>query len=367
MGELTSVERAVEDEAPRPRRQGAPRSRGRLSRRGQGLLIALLSVAVVIAGTLGVLGLIQHRITTQLDYIDDPFASLTDRPTATEPAAGTAAPMNILVLGSDSRISAGDPSDWEYGAQRTDAIMLVHISGDRESVQVMSIPRDSWVSIPGYGEAKINAAYSFGGPSLMIETIENLTGVRIDHFAIADFESFAALTDELGGVEITLPDGMDSRGVTLSPGTHTLDGEQALVYVRERYGLLRGDFDRVQRQQNWMRAIMKAAFADDVLTNPMKLTSFLETAAGAMSVDEGFGVSEMRDLALSMRDVRPGDLTFLTVPFSGTGTSDDGQSIVILDRGGLDGLMSAVADDTSDDYVAEHGELEILGNSGSVS
>ena len=326
----------------------------------------LCSVAVVVAGAVGVLGLIQHRISSHLEFIDDPFAGIADRPAETEPAAGAAAPMNILVLGSDSRISAGDPTDWEYGAQRTDAIMLVHISGDRESVQVMSIPRDSWVSIPGHGEAKINAAYSFGGPSLMIETVENLTGVRIDHFAIADFESFATLTDELGGVELTLPDGMDSRGVTFEPGTHTLTGEQALVYVRERYDLLRGDFDRVQRQQNWMRAIMKAAFADDVLTNPMKLTSFLETSADAVAVDEGFRVSEMMDLALSMRDVRPGDLTFLTVPFSGTGTSEDGQSIVTLDRAALDELMTAAAADTVDDYVAEHGELEILGTSGSV-
>lgn len=365
MGELSVVERAVEDDAPRHSRPSGG-GRGRLSRRAQALVIVLCSLAVVVAGAVGVVGLMQHRIASHLSYVDDPFAGLTDRPAATDASAGSAAPMNFLILGSDSRISAGDPSDWEYGAQRTDAIMLVHVSGDRESVQVMSIPRDSWVSIPGHGEAKINAAYSFGGPTLMIQTVENLTGVRIDHFAIADFESFATLTDELGGVDITMPEGMDNVGVTLEPGTHHLDGDEALAYVRQRYGLLRGDFDRVQRQQNWMRAIMKAAFADDVLTNPLKLTSFLETAAGAMAVDKGFTVSEMRDLALSMRDVRPSDLTFLTVPTSGTGTSADGQSIVNLDRAGLSDLMDAVVDDDVADYVAEHGELEILGNSGSV-
>ena len=271
------------------------------------------------------------------------------------------------MLGSDSRISAGDPANWAYGAQRTDAIMLVHISGDRQSVQVMSIPRDSWVPIPGYGDAKINAAFSFGGPSLMIETVEQLTGVRIDHFAIADFESFAALTDDLGGVEITLPNGMDSRGVTLDPGTYTLTGEQALVYVRERYSLTRGDFDRVQRQQNWMRAILRESFDDGALTNPILLTSLLGTAAGAMTVDDGFTMEEMTSLALSLRDIRPSDLTFLTVPTSGTGWSDDGQSIVNLDRTAFDALMVAVYDDAAADYVETNPELETLGGPGSVS
>lgn len=373
MGELSAIERAVEDDGPE--QPGRSRGAARMSRRAQAWLIVLCAVGVVVAGTVGVLGLIQHRISSELSYIDDPFAAVRDRPTSAEPsagaasggAAGAAAPMNILVLGSDSRISAGDESDWAYGAQRTDAIMLVHISGDRESVQVMSIPRDSWVPIPGYGEAKINAAFSFGGPSLMIETVEQLTGVRVDHFAIADFESFAALTDDLGGVEITLPDGMDSRGVRFDPGTYTLTGEQALVYVRERYALIRGDFDRVQRQQNWMRAILRESFDDGALTNPFLLTSLLGTAAGAMTVDDGFTMGEMTSLALSLRDIRPSDLTFLTVPTSGTGWSDDGQSIVNLDRSAFDALMDAVSDDAAADYIETHTELETLGGPGSVS
>jgi LCP family protein required for cell wall assembly len=369
VGELSVVERAVEDDGPE--QPGRSRGDARMSRRAQAWLIVLCSVGVVVAGTVGVLGLIQHRISSELSYIDDPFAAVSDRPTSAEPAAGTpagaAAPMTILVLGSDSRISAGDESDWAYGAQRTDAIMLVHISGDRQSVQVMSIPRDSWVPIPGYGDAKINAAFSFGGPSLMIETVEQLTGVRIDHFAIADFESFAALTDDLGGVEITLPNGMDSRGVTLDPGTYTLTGEQALAYVRERYALTRGDFDRVQRQQNWMRAILRESFDDGALTNPFLLTSLLGTAAGAMTVDDGFTMDEMTSLALSLRDIRPSDLTFLTVPTSGTGWSDDGQSIVNLDRTAFDALMVAVSDDAAADYIEDHTELETLGGPGSVS
>lgn len=342
----------------------------RLSRPAQALLLVGCLLAVAIAGVVGTLGFVQHRIGSQLELLDDPFESLTDRPEAVEPvedAAGTSsAPVNILVIGSDSRISAGDPTQWSYGAQRTDAIMLVHIAGDRQSMEVMSIPRDSWVPVPGHGEAKINAAYSWGGPALLIETVEELTDVRVDHVAITDFESFAALTDELGGVEITLPDGMDSRGVVLSPGTHTLTGEQALAYVRERYGLPGGDFDRVQRQQNWMREILRTTFRSGVLTNPVALTSFLGTAASATAVDEGFTISEMRDLALSMHEMRPGDVTFLTVPVTGTGWSADGQSIVELDRAAFDDLMAATVADDLSDYVEDHPDLMTLGSAGSV-
>lgn len=347
---------------------GGTESRSRPSRGRQAVVLIVGVLVVVVGGIAGLLGVLQQRVTSHFEYINDPFDSLTNRPLEeSDGAAGSgAAPMNILLLGSDSRISAGDPGQWEYGAQRTDAIMLVHISGDRQSVQVMSIPRDSWVPIPGHGTAKINAAYSFGGPTLMIETVEQLTGVRINHFAIADFESFAALTDELGGVEINVGTEFTNHGVHVEAGTQTLTGDQALAYVRERYGLPGGDFDRVKRQQNWIRAILRAAFDRDILTDPLALTSFLETAASAVMVDAGFTVGEMRSLALSMRHVRPGDMTFLTVPISGTGWSDDGQSIVLLDRSPFDDLMAAVADDSVSDYLEDNPDLNVLGGSDAV-
>jgi LCP family protein required for cell wall assembly len=341
--------------------EDAPHRRAR-RRRGRWALLAAGVVVLLVAGV-AIAGLVaQSRIQSRLSYITDPFAGIEDRPTTEEPA-GPSGPLDILVLGSDSRISAGDPDQWEFGAQRTDAIMLVHIPADRGSMQIMSIPRDSWVDVPGWGMYKINAAFSFGGPSLMIQTVEQLTGVRIDHFVVADFESFAELTDELGGVEITLTEPMNTRGVDLDAGPQRMTGEQALVYVRERYSLPRGDFDRVQRQQNWLRAIMRSAFDRDVLTNPVRLTSFLETAAGAVAVDEGFSVSDMRGLALSMRDIRPGDVSFVTVPISGTGTSDDGQSIVLLDQEPFDDLMAVVAaDDDVSAYLADDEDVDRLGS-----
>jgi LCP family protein required for cell wall assembly len=350
------------------RHDQAPVHSQRARRRRRTIALVAGGVLTVLAAGLAITGLVvQSQIKAEIESFDDPFASIADRPEPADEGDEPSRAVNILVLGSDSRISAGDPGQWQIGAQRTDAIMLVHVPADRESVQIMSIPRDSWVDVPGWGDNKINAAFSYGGPSLLVQTVEQLTGVRIDHVAVTDFEAFGELTDELGGVEIALPDGMSSGGLQLEPGTHILDGEQALVYVRQRYGLPAGDLDRVKRQQNWMRAILLAAIDKDVLTNPLALTSFLRTTASAIAVDEGFTIEEMRDLALSLRHVRPADLTFMTVPVAGTGTSPDGQSIVNLERTAFDELMAVVAsDDDVADYIAEDPDLVTLDSSGPV-
>ncbi len=342
---------------PRDVRDRRRRTKGRAAVIVAFSLLALLGVAAV-----G--GYFALRALLSPERIDDPFAALPTRPPALEPEDGRA-PVNILMLGSDSRVSAGDPSQWSYGAQRTDAIMLLHIPGDREGAYVMSIPRDSWVSIPGHPDAKINAAFSWGGPTLMIQTVEQLTGVRIDHFAVADFESFAALTDAVGGVDITVPEDSYAFGnLTFAAGEYHMDGEQALTYARQRYGLPGGDFDRVQRQQNWVRGIARSAFQRDVLTNPAELLTFLRTAIQSVAVDEGFTLNEMRGIAMTMTGVRPENVQFMTVPHAGTGRSPDGrQSIVVVDRERLDPLMAAVAEDRLAEYLGEHSDdVRMLGS-----
>ncbi|MCV2394571.1 LCP family protein [Actinotalea sp. M2MS4P-6] len=354
----------VTGEAPHPRR------------RRRWVAVLALSIAAVLVVGGGAVAWYGWRLNSNVERIPDPFAGLTDRPespTAVPVPAGDGsdpeetvlrAPMNVLVLGSDSRISAGDPSDWEAGAQRTDTIMLVHLPADASSAYVMSIPRDSWVPIPGYGTAKINAAYSYGGPTLLIQTIEDLTGVRIDHFAVTDFESFVSITDSLGGVTLNLAEplygraDMGTKGELLAPaGEQLLDGSEALTWVRERYSLTRGDFDRVQRQQAWMRAILSQVTSKGILENPARTLAFLDTVSQAVAVDDGVDLAVMQDMVGRVRNLRSGDVHFLTVPISGTGWSPDGkQSIVRLNQSAFDELMAAVVADDVDGYLAAHAD-----------
>lgn len=323
----------------------------------------LLGLVVLGGGAVaGYLAWVNNNIERIADPFDDLDPAARPAPAPTEDGAEEA-PLNILVLGSDSRISAGDPSAWEAGGQRTDALMVVHLPADRKSAVVMSIPRDSWVPVPGHGEAKINAAFSFGGPTLAIQTVEDLTGIRIDNFVVADFTSFVELTDTLGGVQITVPEDVYEHDKLLfSAGKQTLSGEQALAYTRQRYGLPGGDFDRVKRQQNWIRAMVAKTKNDGLISNPVRLTNLLTVVSRSVSVDDSLGINEMRAIAESLDGLATNDITFLTAPNAGTGTSADGQSIVLLDRAAFDPLVAAIAQDTSAEYIeANKDALGVLG------
>ena len=336
-----------------------------LRRPGRGWRIALLSVlAIFLVLTLATGGLalwVRHSIASGMEFIADPFADIPTRAPQQKVAAGEEPAVNILVLGTDSRTSASDPSQWKEGAQRTDAIMIVQVSGDRKTVSVMSIPRDSWVEIPGHGQGKINAAYSYGGPSLTIHTVENLTGIHIDHFAVANFESFVALTDEIGGVRVNLKTPQTLAGKELGAGAQVLNGQQALAYTRERSSLPNGDFDRVKRQQTWMRSIVSRVLTNGTMSSPTALYSFLKTASRTVAVDESFTLNQMQSLALETRHLHSNDIAFMTVPTAGTGTSADGQSIVTLDADADAPLFKAFAEDRVRAYLTEHPDaVELL-------
>jgi LCP family protein required for cell wall assembly len=330
---------------PRPRRR-----RGRLLLR---LLAISLAFGMLLAGGGAATALwFQHRYDHNIERFGDPFKAI---PEATRPKAVSHGVMNVLLLGSDSRISAGDPNDWVYGAQRTDAIMIAHIPADRSGATITSIPRDSWVSIPGYGMNKINAAFSFGGTTLMVQTVEKLTGVRLDHVLIVDFDGFKEITDELGGVKIKVAQSTHDERSSFKAGVQTMDGATALNYVRQRHNLPGGDFDRVKRQQNWIRAVSLKMLSKGTLTNPIKLNRVLGSLTKSIAADDGFSIGSMRSLALSLRDVKGSDLTFLTAPIAGTGRSPDGkQSIVKLNSAANKALWGAVADDTVDDWLKSH-------------
>lgn len=330
------------DEDVESETEASPKKRRRVWKIVVGAIVAL---AVVIVGSAAALGIFAHNVIGNMHTIGDPFEQVSNRPTPAPTESGKSTPINILIMGSDSRISAGDPNDWEYGAQRTDALMLMQISADRQHISVMSIPRDSWVDIPGHGKAKINAAFSYGGAPLTIQTVEQLTGVRIDHIALVDFTTFQKLTDIVGGVTLNT-----------SAGEQHLTGDEALAFVRERYSLPRGDFDRVRRQQLWMKAVLSELLTKETLSSPSKMMDIANTMSTYVAVDGGLGMSEIVSIGTSLVSFDKSNLLLFTAPVAGTGRSEDGQSIVNLDYDKLAQICKAFQQDTVPTFMKVNGD-----------
>nr|WP_230689125.1 LCP family protein [Micromonospora sp. WMMC415] len=256
--------------------------------------------------------------------------------------------MNIMMLGSDSR----DPDN--SSGSRTDTIILAHLPADRSSAQLISIPRDTWVNVPkspegrGGRNAKINASYAWGGVPLMVQTVEEFTGVRVDHVTMVDFAGFKEIVDALGGIEITVDKGFTSTH-SLNPGgrrefvagRQTMDGSAALDYARERYAFANGDFTRIKHQQQVIKAILDKAASGGVLANPAKLNSFVRATADAVAVDESMS---LLDLAMELRHLRSGNLGFFTCPTKGTGRIGN-ESVVLVDTEKAKRLFDAVRRD----------------------
>lgn len=322
-------------EAPARRKQRRPAGK---------LKVALLTLASIV----GILVLAAGGFALYLNHLLDtnikhgailPTGSQPPR----DPAAGDA--QNILLLGSDSR-------DQELGAgSRSDVIQLVHISDDRSRVDVVHFPRDMYVDIPGHGMNKINAAYSYGGAPLLVQTMENILGLRIDHVAQIDFQGFADLTDTLGGVDLYAPQSFDEDGFgNWSKGWHHMDGQQALGFVRERHQLAQGDLDRGRNQQAWIKAVLTKTLAAETLLNPVKLTNAISDVTRFTTVDESFDSSTIRSLALSLRGVRGDDLHFKTAPISGF-KNIGGQDVDIVDQKLLTQLGTALSTDRMSTYT----------------
>ncbi|MGW6919098.1 LCP family protein [Kitasatospora sp. NPDC054939] len=330
----------------------------------------------VLLWTLAVLFLLAASGVGAVYWTVDHYASSVARiphafPTAPESAQPPRVPgrgVTFLLVGLDARSdtpttgrAAGAPA-WQSGAARSDTMMLLHLAEDRRSASLVSLPRDTWVDIPGRGPAKLNAAYAWGGPALMTETVQNLTGIRIDHLAVIDWNGFRALTDAVGGVDITVPRTIEGVGEARrwEAGTHHFDGEQALLYVRERYGLPGGDLDRTKRQQNFLRALMQQTMASGTLTSPSRLTGLLGAVGDVVSVDDRLSNGDLYELAWSLRALRPDDVRFMNAPFGGFDTRD-GQSVVLLDERAAAELWEAIRNDRMARYFQEHRTGDVLG------
>lgn len=265
--------------------------------------------------------------------------------------------LNVLLVGVDGRgtdvrerLQAGDTG------LLSDTMMIWHLDEDHQESQVVSFPRDSWVDIEGYGKAKLNAAFSWGGPELLVQTLEDTLDIYIDHVAVVDFEGFRGITDTLGGVDIETADG----------GTEHFDGEEALEYVRERKTLPGGDFDRIDRQQNFLRTILKDATSTGTRINPMTVTNLIGDLGKLLVLDDDFSNDEIRDLGLDVIKRGAGEVQWMTAFTNGTGTSSDGQSIVLLDVEKTAELMNAISRDEFEEYLADH-KIDRLPKPGDVN
>lgn len=350
----------------------APRRRRRRPLRA--VLLALLALVILVPAVAGAfvfdLGRIYDSLSTK---IENAFPDESVRP---QPAAGgeniadvangsgtigdpgLRQAINILVMGSDSRGATPKEAVSSAGSnQRADTIMLVHIPADRSKVYSISLMRDLWVGIPGHGQAKINAALAYGGVPLMVQTVESIFGQRIDHVAMIDFKGFVGMTDALGGVEVNVPQPFVSYHDQFSfpAGKNTLDGKHALEFVRERYAFADGDYQRVRNQQAFVEALLANNLSADTLVNPLKLRGVVSAIAPFISVDEGLDAATLAGLALELKDVRHNDMVMFTLPTLGTGTSSDGQSIVLTNPLAIDAISQAMETDTLGDYVAANG------------
>ncbi|MEG3637250.1 LCP family protein [Micromonospora palythoicola] len=306
------------------------------------LVLSLLGVGAVVAS-----GFYLKSVESDIERVD----AFDDVPEETRPEIVATGAVNILVLGSDSR----DPEN--TGGSRADTIILAHLPKDRSSAQLISIPRDTWVAVPrskegrGGRDAKINAAYAWGGVPLMVQTVEQFTRVRVDHVVMVDFAGFKEIIDALGGIEIDSEKEFTSIHPpfrTFRQGTQRMDGATALDYARQRKQFPDGDFARIRHQQQVIRAIMEKATSGGILTNPVKLNSFLQATSDSLSVDRKLS---LLDMATENRNLRSGNLFFLTTPTKGTGRVGS-ESVVFADMERSRALYEAVRDDVAKDIIA---------------
>jgi LCP family protein required for cell wall assembly len=321
---------------PPPPPRPAARKPKRLLRRVVLALFALLVLAV--AGSIGTAFWIDtklHRIPALADYPD-------------RPAEGKG--TTWLLVGSDSRQNLTPEQQAELGTGgdigngHTDTILLVHVPelwSDTPTTMV-SIPRDSYVEIPDHGSDKINAAFAIGGAPLLAQTVEQATGLRLDHYAEVEFAGFAGLVDAVGGVSMCLPEPISDplAGIELPAGCQKLDGRNALGYVRTR-ATPRADLDRMVNQRQFMSTLMHRAASPIVLLNPLRWYPMATAAADSLTVDSDAHVTDLARLAWALR----GDVTTTTVPI-GEFTGSDSGSVVVWNSEIANQLFAALNSDT---------------------
>jgi LCP family protein required for cell wall assembly len=291
-------------------------------------IIALSSVMVVLISTViwGGFG----AATSQIKRVDV-FKNRTERPKVVARTAVT-----YLIVGSDTRegLTKAEIKALKVGStrvaagKRSDTMLLVHISKSRDHATIISIPRDTFVRVPEWTDSKgkihpasyskINATFGRGDAPLLVQTLESMTNLRIDHYVEVSFLGFKEMVDALGGVEICTRRKINDpkSHLVLPAGTHRLDGITALKYVRTRYFDGMGDLGRMQRQQQFIAAMIREASSAGVLLNPVKLLKFINAALGSVTTDPGLKQDDLITLAEQLRGISTKKVRTLTVPLS---------------------------------------------------
>ena len=260
---------------------------------------------------------------------------------------------NILLLGSDTR-SGSEAA--QVSGSRADSIMLAHIPADGKGVYLVSIMRDTWVNIPGYGAAKINAALNYGGISLQVATVENLLGIKIDHVAEIEFEGFKALVNSVGGVDVQVPFNFDINIWSFKQGVQHMDGGAALAFVRARYQFADGDYQRVRNQRAFLRGLYNTMKAKGALSSVGSFQSAVESLAGYMRVDSGLNAAQIAQIAAPVLTSGDTTMRMTTLPNAGPGWSYDGQSIILVNQAANAQLSYALQHDSMDQFLATYGQ-----------
>ncbi|MEW2302415.1 LCP family protein [Streptomyces sp. NPDC006655] len=317
---------------------------------------AVTTLSVVVLASAG----IGHSVMASLDADIarvDPFKDMKNRPRAGHG-------MNVLLVGTDGRdkITERERRKYRLGGAPchcTDTIMIVHISADRERATVVSLPRDSYAEAPTHVDEttgqqhaahpiKLNAAYAEGGPQLTVRTVENMTHLKIDHYLEVDFITFMRTVDVLGGVRVCTAQPLKDSytGLDLSPGTHLLNGGQALQYVRSRHVDGASDLGRMKRQQRFLASLIERAATSGVLLNPIRFRDVTRAVLGSVRADTGFGTDELLDLGRAMRNFSPSSSEFTTVPIGQLAYPVKGiGSTLKWDQAKSDQLFRALHDD----------------------
>lgn len=327
------------------------------------VLLAILSAAVLVVTVIGagvsvLMGQLQGNITA-VDISENVDTAPSAAPlNVVDEETGSYEPLTVVLMGSDTRAGKGNG---RYGdssritGERSDTTIVMHISGDRKSAIGVSIPRDTTITLPrckvkgkmvGGGTGRFNEAMDFGGPGCTVKAVEELSGLDISNFMMVDFRGFKRIVDAVGGVEICLSKPVDDplSGLQLSKGKHVVEGEEALAFVRARKTLGDGsDTSRIRRQQAFLSSLMRKVLSSGTLLNPASLVGVLDAATESLTADPQLAdIGNLTDLALSLKDLKPSNVTFTTLPWISNG---DGATVSVNAKKAAP-IWKAMQDDT---------------------